>query len=274
MAGWQINQDIGAVKLTTKGSPVIGMFINRLDFSLDGAWVGGSGRVPLACGLRARAEGRYLIPSTEKCRNDVATLGNFIEAHRDFKSRYSWYILDGSGALDFAPGFSALGGLRYEYFGVHLSNPPTVAGFSNSADEGDFKVGFVKPYIGFEFALTSCENGLLVRGIGSPWINAAYRYGMTYDPAVPLRALTNGSSDHAGFCELFVQVGRRISDKLSVGAFAMINTTYFHGESNFEGTLQNVDGTLLSEDNTFDTDFARRYYVIGGNVAISFRSFL
>jgi len=273
MAGWQPNQDIGSFKLSTQGSPVQGMFINTLDFTLDGAWIGGSGRIPLACGLRGRAEGRYFIPSTEKCRNDVATLGQFIEAHRDFRSRYSWWILDGSGALDFAPGFSALGGLRYEYFGVALTNPPSVAGFSTPADDGDFKVGFIKPYIGFEFALTSCENGLLVRGIGSPWINAAYRYGMTYDPGVPLRASTNGNSDEAAFYELFVQVGRRISDKLSVGAFAMLNSTCFHGESNFEATLQTIDG-LLTEDKTFDADFSRRYFVIGGNVAISFRSFL
>jgi len=274
IAGWQLNGDFGSFKLSSHGAPVLGMFINKLDFKLDGAWLGASGRIPLSCGLRGRAEGRYFIPSEEKCRNDVATIDGFVEAHRDFRSRYSWYILDGSGALDFAPGFSAVGGLRYEYFGVHLNNPPTVLGFSNSADEGDFKVGFIKPYIGFEFALTSCENGLLVRGIGSPWINAAYKYGMTYDMGGPLRASTNGTSSEALFYELYVQVGRRISDKLSVGAFGMINSTCFHGSSDFEAILLPAGLAAIAEDRTFDSDFSRRYFVIGGNVAISFRSFL
>jgi len=272
MLGLQLNSDVGFLKISTQGLPVFTMYTEKVDVKLEGLWLGGSGRVAVSDGLRVRGEGRYFIPTKENASETVSNFGQFAEAHRNFSAKHSWYILDGSAGLDVAAGLSVLGGLRYEYFGAHLSKPPAVPTFSDPSDEGDFKIGSIKPYIGFEFAWTSCDTGLLIRAIGSPWINCNYRLGMTYQTAFPLHASMHGDSTYATFSEIVVQVGKRLTDKLSVGAFVSVNSMSFHGESTLQATQQ--DPVLTTASEKFDADFNRRYFTVGGNAALSFRSFL
>jgi hypothetical protein len=272
---WQVNSDPGAIKFSTRGtSLVIGEEATAIQFNVNGAWVGASARLPLADWLSARAEGRYLIPSTENATN-LTQFAAASAVSRDFSAKYRWGLIDGSVAVNCIPGFAFLGGLRWDSASISLVNPPNIPGsFSSIFDEGSLTLSAIQPYIGFEAAWAGARSALVVKGIGSPWVSTRTIFGLTYGDATGATASVrddiSATSKRAAFQELSLNYIIRMSCLVNVGAFATVNTLWAHSEDDL--TSAQVGGAVLTQ--TFDIDLNRTIYMVGGSVSMAFGPFL
>lgn len=271
LLGWQVSDDIGGIKFSTQGSPSFNMTGNKINFKLSGLWLGLSGRMELADCVSARLEWRHLFPSDTQ----VETITPLAEGPRGVRrfstSHYQWDVVDASAAVSFACGVSAVAGFRWDTFYVYMSHPPVVSLLSSSADQGDLTINFYEPYIGAEFALQGCDSGIMFRVIGSPWVPSTLKYGMTFGPGTEqelpwIHDRMNLNSKWASFIEASVYYGKKVSDSITLGAFALINDVASHSE----GPLSSYRGVpQLDLSENFDVDLNRRAYAIGGNVAVS-----
>jgi hypothetical protein len=272
LVGWQFNRDLGAVKFSTRGDDLFNKMSTQINFNCEGIWLGGSGRYPVGDSFTVRGEGRYMFNQDNRTTQTITTLGvGASPGVRDFQGYYAAYLIDGSGAFQWAPGLSVIGGLRYDWFGVKLVNPPAIAFFSNNADEGDFKVGSIMPYVGCEFVVSGCNVDLMLRAIGSPWITTEYRFGMTFgDPTgLPqIRDETNASSKYAAFYELSLHGAMAMGSSFTVGAFYSLHTMFAHGESEMQSVR--LAGPVESFTSRYDMDFYRMAHTVGLNGAVAF----
>ncbi len=190
-AAWQVNDDAGKIKFSTEGtSGVIGEETTFIQFNkVNGVWVGGSARVPLGECLYARAESRYLIPSSETATSQTAICATpplFISRDWSACTKYRWGLIDGAVGVNCAPWLSVMGGLRWDSFYLLMQNPPTIPGFSTIFDESDLTISSIQPYVGFEAAWAGCRSALILRGIGSPWASTRTIFGMTFGGSTPV----------------------------------------------------------------------------------------
>jgi hypothetical protein len=270
-AAWQVNSDPGKIKFSTQGtSLMIGEVGTSIQFNVNGLWVGGSARVPLGERISARAEGRFLIPSTETATN-ATQFAAVPPVNRDFSAKHRWGILDGGVAINCIPGFSVLGGLRWDSFNVSLTNPQDIPGFSSIFDQADLTISAIEPYIGFEAAWAGDRSALVLKGIGSPWASTRTIFGATFRDLQggPIRDNTDTVSKRAAFQELSLNYIVRMSCNVNVGAFAAVNTLWAHSEDAFNSTsgIQ----TLIQ---TFDVDLNRTAYMVGGSLSMAFGPFM
>lgn len=272
-AAWQVNSDPGKIKFSTQGTNLmLDESATSIQFNVNGVWVGGSAHVPLGDWLSARAEGRILIPSTETATN-VTQFPAGTPVSRDFSAKHRWGIADGALAINCVPGFSVLGGLRWDSFNVSLTNPPDIPGFSSIFDESGLTISAIEPYLGFEAAWAGNRSALVLKGIGSPWVSTRTIFGATFgDPTgirTPIRDNTDTVSKRAAFHELSLIYVVKMSCLVNVGAFATVNTLWAHSESDFNST--NGQQTLIQ---TFDVDLNRTIYMVGGSLSMAFGPFL
>jgi len=272
-AAWQVNSDIGKIKFSTQGTPMLlGEEATSLQFNVNGVWVGVSSRVPLGDWLSARAEGRILVPSQEGVTN-VTQIAAAPSVTRTFAPKYRWGIVDGSLAVICSPWLSVIGGLRWDSLYVFMSNPPNIAGFSSSFDESDLTISAIQPYIGFEAAWAGKRSALVLKGSTSPWVSTRVLFGMTFgDPggAAPIRDDTNALSKRSSFQELSLHYIVRMSSVVNVGAFGSVNMLWSHAESDLNSTQ--VGGQTFTQ--TFDVDLNRTVYMVGGTLSMAFGPFL
>jgi hypothetical protein len=270
-AAWQVTSDPGTIKFSTRGtSLMVGEEATSIQFNVNGVWVGGSARVPLGDWISARAEGRVLIPSTETATN-VTQFAAAPAVSRDFSAKHRWGIIDGGLAINCIPGFSFLGGLRWDSFNVSLTNPSDIPGFSSIFDESGLTISAIEPYVGFEAAWAGNRSALVLKGIGSPWVSTRTIFGVTFHDATgaPIRDDTDTVSKRAAFQELSLSYILRMSCLVNVGAFAAVNTLWAHSENDFNST-SGVQ-TLIQ---TFDVDLNRTVYMVGGSLSMAFGPFM
>ena len=138
----------------------------------------------LATGLSARAEGRFLIPSTENATSVTHFARRLPSAEIGIRcTKYRWGLIDGALAFYCTPWLSVLGGLRWDSLYVFMTNPTIIPGFSTISDESDLTISAVEPYLGFEAAWVGRRCTLTLKGIGSPWVSTRTIFGMTFgDP--------------------------------------------------------------------------------------------
>jgi len=249
---------------------MVGEEATSIQFNVNGVWVGGSARVPLGDWISARAEGRVLIPSTETATN-VTQFAAAPAVSRDFSAKHRWGIIDGGLAINCIPGFSFLGGLRWDSFNVSLTNPSDIPGFSSIFDESGLTISAIEPYVGFEAAWAGNRSALVLKGIGSPWVSTRTIFGVTFHDATgaPIRDDTDTVSKRAAFQELSLSYIVRMSCLVNVGAFAAVNTLWAHSENDFNST-SGVQ-TLIQ---TFDVDLNRTVYMVGGSLSMAFGPFM
>jgi hypothetical protein len=275
MAGYQVNNDPGKVRFTTRDSANFGVTGTDLPFEFQGIWVGAAGRAPLSQGVSARIEARNLFPTGEKleARNTVV-VGPHIR--RSFKAAYVWRVLDGSLGLNVSPNFSILGGARWDYFDLRLSSAaPPIPGFSNPSDEGDLTLSSIIPYIGFESSWSGCTSGLNLKVIGTPWISTEHIFGLTYsDPAgvVAVRDRSQGVSRRGLFIEGTVQAVRKCFNTGGIGAFLSIQALNSLAERDVTSTNITPLATSTEISQTFNVDHYRMSLVVGGLATMSFTS--
>lgn len=273
LVGWQVSNDIGGMKFSARNSPIFFMCGQKLDFKLDGIWLGGSGRMELADGLTARVEYRHLFPS--KAQVDTTTaLREGGPGHRNFtKANYQWNVLDSSAAICVSQGMSALAGFRWDSFYVLMTHGGTVNLYSSPADEGDLLINCYQPYAGGELSITNCDSGVLLRIIGSPWMPVNVKYGMTFGPGqeqLPwIRDRMVVNSKWGAFFEASLLYGKKVMDGVTLGGFAMFNSI----NACFEGDLTSYRGVPTAElSQKFDVSLNRVTLTIGGNVAVAIKS--
>jgi hypothetical protein len=283
-AAGQVNQDIGKIKFSTQasglplnGAETLGTYVS---FSVNGVWVGSAARIPLGDSVYARAEGRFLIPSTENA-NSVTQLCAAPPVSRDWNSctKYRWGLIDGALGCSCTPWLSVMGGVRWDSLYLFMTNPTVVPGFSTTADESDLTLSSIQPYLGFEAAWVGSRCILALKGIGSPWASTRTIFGMTFgDPAgifAPTRESTDTVSKRAAFQELTLQVTLPMSGLFNVGAFATVNSLWAHSEGDF--TTAQVSTAQVAGQNltgSFDIDLNRTVYMIGGSVTAAFGPFM
>ncbi|MGO9566759.1 MAG: hypothetical protein ACLP5H_04365 [Desulfomonilaceae bacterium] len=273
-AAWQVTTDPGTIKFSTRGAGlVIGEEATSIQFNVNGVWVGASARVPLGDWVSARAEGRILVPSTETATN-LTQFAASLPVSREFAAKHQWGIIDGALAINCIPGFSVLGGLRWDSFNVSLTNPTTIPGFSSIFDESNLTISAIEPYLGFEAAWAGNRSALVLKGIGSPWVSTRTILGVTFgDPIgarTPVRDDTDTISKRAAFQELSLNYIVRMSCLVNVGAFATVNTLWAHSENDVNSAQ--VNGTAISQ--TFDIDLNRTIYMVGGSLSMAFGPFM
>lgn len=273
MVGWQFSDDIGGIKFSTQGVPTFNMTGNKINFKLNGLWFGLSGRAELADCVSARVEWRHLFPSDTSV-DTYTPLAQGPRGIRKFStSHYQWDVVDASAAMNVACGVSAIGGFRWDNFSVNMSRPQVVSLLSSAADQGDLTINFYIPYVGAEFAFQGCDSGFMFKVIGTPWVPSSLRYGMTFGPGdvteqeLPwIHDRMNLNSKWASFIEASVYYGKKVSDSITLGAFALINDVASHSE----GALTSYRGIPeLNLSENFDVDLNRRAYAVGGNVAVA-----
>ncbi len=271
MAGWQPNADPAFVKLSTRGASVLDEFGTSLKFNLEGAWLGVSARLPVRQGITLRAEARNLFSPKQNVQTITQLTG--LPIGRTFSGYYAWRLIDGSASFEVAPCFSIIGGGRYDYFDVKMTDPGNIPGFSNNGDEADFTVGTVIPYLGFEAAFTGCNSGFLIRAVGTPWMSSYTRYGMTFgDPQglLLIRDSLDGTSIYGNFFEASAHCGRKFGEITTLGAFVGMQALSSHSERPLSGSR--VAPEPLTVAQTFDVDMHRRSFVVGGSASLSFSS--
>lgn len=272
-AAWQVTTDPGSIKFSTQGtSLMIGEESTTIRFNVNGVWVGTSARVPLGDWISARAEGRFLIPSTETATN-VTQFAAAPPVSRTFSAKHRWGVIDGALAVNCIPGFSVLGGLRWDSFNVSMATPSDIPGFSSIFDESNLTISAIEPYLGFEAAWAGNRSALVLKGIGSPWVSTRTIFGVTFgDPLgqrAPVRDNTDTMSHRAAFQELSLNYIVRMSCLVNVGAFATVNTLWAHSEGDFNST--NGTQTLIQ---TFDVDLSRTVYMVGASLTMAFGPFM
>lgn len=268
---------MGSVKFSTRADDLYNKMSTQINFNCEGLWLGGSARYPVGESLTVRGEGRYMLNQDNRATPTITTLGVGVSpGRRDFEGYYSWYLVDGSGSFQWAPGLSVVGGVRYDWFGVKMVNPPGVPFFSSTADQADFAVGSIMPYVGAEFVVSGANVDFMMRAIGSPWISTEYRFGMTFgdtgvpsDPALPaIRDETNGASRSAAFYELSLHGAMAVGCRITVGAFYSLQTMFAHGQSEMISTRLSAPVEQLTAH--YDMDFNRMVHTVGGNAAMAF----
>jgi hypothetical protein len=272
MVGWQVSDDIGGIKFSTQGSPSFNMTGQKVNFNLEGVWLGVSGRMELGDCVSGRLEWRHFFPSTTHVETITPLAIGPRGVRRFTTSRYQWDVVDASVGINVACGLSAIGGFRWDYFSVYMSHPPQVQMLSSTADRGDITINFYEPYIGAEFALQGCDSGIMFRMIGSPWVPSSLKYGMTFgyggtEQELPwIHDRMNVNSKWASFVEASVYYGKKVSDSITLGAFALVNNVTSHSEGSLS-SYRGIPEFDLSEK--FDVDLNRRAYAIGGNLAVA-----
>jgi hypothetical protein len=273
MIGWQINNDMGNVKFSTKGAPVFYLTSEKLNLNNEGLWLGASGRAELSDCLSARLEYRHFFPS-KKTVETLTPLQTQIAGNRTFNNCHlDWNVADVSAGYSVACGVSAIGGFRWDGFTLSLSHPPVIDDFSSSSDQGDFSINSFQPYGGAEFSWSGCDTGILIRAIGSPWVATTTKYGMTFGagnlelPWIRDHILVN--SKWSSFVEASLYVGKKLTCDITISGFGMVNTLWAHGEATFTATR---DTPSLEIAAPFDMDLNRRSFIVGGNVAVAVQS--
>jgi hypothetical protein len=286
MVGWQVNSDLGHLRIGGRTGTVFNLATQRLDLEVDGLWVGASARMDLAGPMAFRAEYRHLFPSEKTLK--TGTLGRIPNSHsRSFsKSQWGWDVVDGSLSFGVACGVSAVGGFRWDHFSVSMSHAPLLPAFSSQTDQGDVTINSYQPYGGVEFAFTGCDSGILIRAIGSPWVSSSIDYGMTFGQGNTLqlpwiRDRIQVDSKWSSFTEVSIAVGKKINCDLTVGAFGMANVLWAYGDSKLTSHTNDflIPGEVApiavpgqTESGQFDVDLNRKSFILGGNVAVKLPS--
>jgi hypothetical protein len=277
--GWQPNSDPGLVKLTTEGIDLFNKMGTSLNLNYDGLWVGVSGRLPVSRCFSLRGEFRNLFTGSNSSNNNqtvntTTQLAVGTPGSRTFSAQYVFRVLDGSIAMQLSPCLSVLSGIRWDFFDIHMSNPPNISRFSTNGDEGDLTLSSVIPYLGFESAWTSCNSGLMLRAVGTPWIAGYTNFGLTFgDPGgLPTirDALTQQSSKYGTWYELSANYGRKFCNAATVGAFVSVQGISAHTETQL--TSMRAAPASLNIAQTFDVDMNRRSWIFGGSASVAFGS--
>ncbi len=279
--GWQPNSNPGLVKLTTEGVNLFNKMGTTLNFNYDGLWLGVSGRLPVSRCFNIRVEARNLFTGSNcsngnnnQTVNTTTQLAVGTPGSRTFSAQYVFRVLDGSVAMQLAPCFSVLSGVRWDYFDVHMWNPPNISSFSTTGDEGDLTLSSVIPYLGFESAWTACNSGLLLRAVGTPWIACYPSFGLTFgDPgSLPTirDTLTQQSSKYGTWYEVSLNYGRKFCNAATVGAFVSLQGITSHTETQLSSSRAIPAALNLSQ--TFDVDMNRQSWIFGGSASLAFGS--
>lgn len=270
--GYQPNSDPAQAKFSTRGTPVFGAVGTNLEFNLEGLWLGASIRMPVMECLGLRVEGRALIPTAQSV-STTTQLDTGLPGARAFTTSTVWRLLDGSAQFQFAPNFALVGGVRYDYFDVHMTNPGNIQAFSSNSDEGDFTVGSVIPYLGIEAAWTNCVNGIMLRAIGTPILSTYTTYGLTYGDSTggpSIRDSYSGTPRYATFYEASLNVGRKFGTNITLGGYTSVQAISAHSQREFRSSRMAPAALDISQ--TFDLDFNRRSIVFGGTASYGFAS--
>lgn len=281
LVGWQPHKDIGCIKFSTRGMHLIQKTGTKIDFALQGIWVGASARMEMGDRFSVRGEYRHLFPTKE--HSDTITPINIgAPGSRGFeRSRYDVNVIDGSAAMSIANGISLLSGFRWDKFDLSMQDTIAIPLFSSPPDEGNLTLSSLQPYGGAELAFTTSDSGILLRVIGSPWVSTRTEFGLTFgNGGVPIRGPIRDwikvDSRWSSFIEASAFYGRRVSDNVTAGVFGIVNSLSAHAEADMKSTRLAGFGPLaLPEVHVsvpFDVDLSRLTFILGGNVAVAFGS--
>jgi hypothetical protein len=281
LVGYQINEDSGFIKFSTRGHHLIQKTGTKIKFNLTGLLVGGSARVQISDCAWMRGEYRHLFTNNNKVEDVITPLNIGDPGQRSFTgSHYYSDVVDGSVGYCLCPAVSLIGGFRWDSLYLFMNNTQAINLFSSPDDQGDLTLSSLQPYGGAEVAWIGCDTGVMLKVVGSPWTSTSTKFGLTFGSGGnpergPIRDSLSTTSKYASFVEVTLSVGKRFTKDLTLGAFGLMTALCAHSEPNMNSTrLAGLDPAFpqVSVSYPFDVDMNRRNIVLGGNAAVSFAS--
>jgi hypothetical protein len=248
----------------------------RQDYTVEGIWgqldvpVRSSGPLGLAFGLG------YLFPFRQKSLEAYTlTTG---PGRRVWDADIQLWNVEAALTLNLSCSVMAVAGFRYESLLTNFSDPEEqVAVGGSSEDEADFAFSGYIPFLGVIAERIDVYGARGKAGmVGFPALPGAFEYRETVSesglpgPGNTARMLSNNEFHSGYFFEAFGELAVRVYGT-QMGAFAKYSMAHGKTTADVNAQVGSIVGPALrSFHNRFDVNFDRRYWIIGGNVALNF----
>jgi hypothetical protein len=262
--GWGVPQDRNtSVSLTAQNNGANNVREITVRLPTSGFWLGTALPVCLGENLSFVATGWYLFPGTPGANSNEdlypGGVRNYIA--NNWTPTFNWWYADGAFAYGWQ-GFSALLGLRYDYYTVSISNPNNNALFGGQ-ERGDITSNAWIPFIGFQSAYTDAVQSMKVRILGIPTILGNGQVGLTTLNGNRFEFNTAGYNG-GNFLEIFGEYTRKFFGASQAGVFARWNTA----RATTSGTGNIVNNAALQD--SYDFVMNRSAWTIGGVFTLDF----
>jgi len=261
--GWGVPQDRNtSVSLMAQNNGAANVREITVKLPTNGFWLGTALPICLGENLSFVATGWYLFPGTPggNSNEDVGAVRQYLA--NNWTTQFNWWFVDGAFAYGWQ-GFSALLGLRYDYYTVSISDPNNNALFGGQ-ERGDVTSNGWIPFVGFQSAYTDAVQSMKVRILGIPTIVGTGQVALT---TINGNRFEFDNSNYTGghFFEVFGEYTRKFFGASQAGVFARWNTA----RATTSGTGQILN---IAANDTYNFSLNRSSWTLGGLITLDFNS--
>lgn len=259
-AGWMEHREGTRFTLDDGNVAAFNLISVQEQYPNRGLWLGIADSVDLGSGLSFIGSGWYLVPSSASSRQHIDLVG--FPAARSWQTDNRWWFADGLFALGRSGSFSALAGLRYDYFTTRFKNPFD-SDFGGPDAHSDVIATTWIPLLGAQYGYAGPSSSLLVRAVGTPVIFGYIKF--LDSDGIGTRLEERGRWSRGYFLEFFGEYSKKLGLG-SLGVFARWNLA--------EGRAANAnverDVSPPPPSTTYNLSFNRLSWTLGGSLSLDF----
>jgi len=248
----------------------------KVNYRLQGLWLGLSATVPVGQRLSFIANGSWLFPSNQRA-NEEEYFVPFTLTRR-WSTSIQWSTVGAGAALNLDGPASLVAGFRWESLQTTFRDPE-LQNFQGGLpyDEADIKLNLYLPYVGLVMGLGSwlsstcapLDPRVQVGLIGFPYTPGEIKYGETIGSLEP-RLKVSGPIDNGFFMEAFLNCNCGLpGGGGTIGFFA--KWSYVHGKAGTTSSAEDFE-TGFGPSDSVDVNFDRRNWILGAIFDVNFVS--